>query len=199
MTARRRLVGTGVAAEAVGVDSATLWRWERSGQVSAELRTPGGQLRWDVEDLRAQIDRARQENAPLSKPETPEPEPVVAAVVTSHLGVLLGRRNDGRPPWTFIAGKIEPGESSADAAIREVKEEADLVVTYSHIIGRRVHPETARTMIYLACIPAGTTDVHVGDPDELSEVRWASLDEAVRLLPGMFQPVQDYLRGRLTA
>ena len=30
---------------------------------------------------------------------TPEPEPVVAAVVVSPLGVLVGRRNDGKPPW----------------------------------------------------------------------------------------------------
>jgi hypothetical protein len=32
---------------------------------------------------------------------------VVAAIVTSKHGVLVGRRNDGKPPWTFIAGEIE--------------------------------------------------------------------------------------------
>ncbi|MPZ66639.1 MAG: NUDIX domain-containing protein [Pseudonocardiaceae bacterium] len=53
----------------------------------------------------------------------PEHQPVVAAIVTSHLGVLAGKRNDGKPPWTFIAGEIEPGEAQIDAAIREVKEE----------------------------------------------------------------------------
>ncbi|MGH3276365.1 MAG: hypothetical protein ACRDNZ_18810 [Streptosporangiaceae bacterium] len=36
----------------------------------------------------------------------PEPPAVVAAIVTSPLGVLLGRRNDGTPPWTFIAGQL---------------------------------------------------------------------------------------------
>jgi hypothetical protein len=31
-------------------------------------------------------------------------------------------------------------------------------------------------MTYLACSPAnGTTDVYVGDADELAEVRWVSL------------------------
>jgi hypothetical protein len=29
---------------------------------------------------------------------------VVAAIVISQEGVLLGRRHDGKPPWTFIAG-----------------------------------------------------------------------------------------------
>jgi 8-oxo-dGTP pyrophosphatase MutT (NUDIX family) len=195
---RRRLVGTGAAAAAVGVDPATLWRWAKSGRVTAEIRTAGGQLRWDVERLRQQL-QTDQEEQPLSEPAAPEPQAVVAAIVTSEHGVLVGRRNDGVPPWTFIAGEIEPGESPADAAIREVKEEAGLVVNYSRIIGRRVHPKTGRTMIYLACVPASTTDVHVGDPDELAEVRWITLSEVDALLPGVFEPVAQFLRTRLPA
>jgi hypothetical protein len=35
--------------------------------------------------------------------------------------------------------------------------------------------------------------VTVGDPDELSEVRWANLAEAVELLLGMFEPVREHL------
>lgn len=129
--------------------------------------------------------------------DTPEPRPVVAAVVTSHLGVLAGRRNDGKPPWTFIAGEIEPGESQVDAAIREVKEETGLEVRSGHQeIGRRVHPKTGRTLIYLACTPVRGTDVVVGDEDELAEVRWLSLAEADELLPGMFEPVREHL-GRV--
>jgi ADP-ribose pyrophosphatase YjhB (NUDIX family) len=80
----------------------------------------------------------------------PEPQPVVVAIVTSEHGVLLGRRNDGKPPWTFIAGEIEPGESPADAGVREVKEETGLLVAAGEEIGRRAHPATGRTMIYMA-------------------------------------------------
>lgn len=128
---------------------------------------------------------------------TPELQPVVAAVVTSHLGVLAGKRNDGKPPWTFIAGEIEPGESATDAAVREVKEETGLEVRAGHQeIGRRVHPKTQRTMIYLACSPVESTDVFVGDEDELAEVRWLSLAEVDVLLPGVFEPVREHL-GRL--
>ncbi|MEU5946334.1 NUDIX hydrolase [Micromonospora sp. NPDC047465] len=129
---------------------------------------------------------------------TPEPSPVVASIVTSDLGVLIGRRNDGKPPWTFIAGEIEPGESPADAAVREVKEETGLLVRAAEReIGRRVHPKTGRTMIYLACHPLGKLDVFVGDEDELAEVRWASLEEAQQLLPGLFEPVLAHLRREL--
>jgi 8-oxo-dGTP diphosphatase len=123
----------------------------------------------------------------------PEPAPVAAAIVTSELGVLAGRRNDQTPPWTFIAGKIEAGESAADAAVREVKEETGLEVTPGRVLGRRVHPETGRTMVYLAAEPVHGTDVFVGDEAELAEVRWLSLSEADELLPGMFEPVRAYL------
>jgi 8-oxo-dGTP pyrophosphatase MutT (NUDIX family) len=125
--------------------------------------------------------------------------PIVAAIVTSERGVLIGKRNDGKSPWTFIAGEIEPGESPADAAIREVKEETGLVVTSAkREIGRRVHPKTGRTMIYVACTPASRKlDVFVGDTDELSEVKWASLTEAAELLPGMYEPVLNNVRFEL--
>lgn len=33
---------------------------------------------------------------------------IVAAIVTSPHGVLLGRRHDGKPPWTFIAALWSP-------------------------------------------------------------------------------------------
>jgi 8-oxo-dGTP pyrophosphatase MutT (NUDIX family) len=129
----------------------------------------------------------------------PEPQPVVAAIVTSGHGVLLGRRNDGKPPWTFIAGEIEPGESPADAGVREVKEETGLLVAAGQEIGRRVHPATGRMMIYMAARPTHGTDIFVGDRDELAEVRWVPLAEAEELMQpyGMFGPVREHLATTL--
>lgn len=188
-----RLWRTAEAARAVGVSPATLRRWARAGQVTPALRTAGGQDRWNLATLRDEI-RSLQEERDVEPAGTPERQPVVAAIVTSEHGVLAGRRNDGRPPWTFIAGEIEPGESSADAAVREVKEETGLtVLAGDREIGRRVHPHTGRTMIYLACAPTGSTNAIVGDEDELAEVRWLSLPEVDDLLPGLFAPVRDYL------
>ena len=51
----RRLVGTGSAAAELGIDPATLWRWERKGLVKPTSRTIGGQARWDVDDLQEQV------------------------------------------------------------------------------------------------------------------------------------------------
>jgi 8-oxo-dGTP diphosphatase len=124
-------------------------------------------------------------------------QPVVAVIVTSDRGVLVGRRNDGKPPWTFIAGEQEPGEPPEVTAIREVKEETTLRITTGGVIGERVHPKTGRTIIFLAAWPAHGTDIYVGDEDELAEVRWVSLAEADELLPDMYEPVRDYLSREL--
>jgi 8-oxo-dGTP diphosphatase len=122
---------------------------------------------------------------------------VVAAIVTSAKGVLVGRRNDGIPPWTFIAGEQEPGELPEDTAIREVKEETGLEVRAGDVIGERAHPATGRTMIYMAARPVRGTKVIVGDEEELAEVRWVSLAEADELLPGMFGAVREHLGQEL--
>jgi 8-oxo-dGTP pyrophosphatase MutT (NUDIX family) len=128
-----------------------------------------------------------------------EGQPVVAAIVTSDRGVLVGRRNDGTPPWTFIAGEQDAvkDENPADTAIREVKEETGLRIVAGEVIGARIHPKTHRRMIYMAGTPTHGTDVFVGDEDELAEVRWVSLAEADELLPGMFEPVRVHLAREL--
>jgi excisionase family DNA binding protein len=189
-----RHVTTGKAAEALGVSLTTLQRWAHQGLVTPALRTAGGHFRWDIDDLRGQL-RAMDRTAHDTN--KPEPQPVVAAIVTSEHGVLVGRRNDGKPPWTFIAGEIEPGESPADAGIREVKEETGLLVAAGPEIGRRVHPATGRTMIYMAARPTHGTDIFVGDRGELAEVRWVSLAEADKLMQpyGMFGPVREHIAG----
>jgi 8-oxo-dGTP pyrophosphatase MutT (NUDIX family) len=188
-----RHVTTGKAAEELGVGLTTLQRWAHQGLVTPTLRTAGGHLRWDLDDLKGQLramDPAAQHDSTK-----PEPQPVVAATVTSEHGVLVGRRNDGKLPWTFISGEIEPGESPADAGVREVKEETGLQVEAGKEIGRHVHPATGRTMIYMAASPTHGTDVFVGDQDELAEVRWVSLAEAEDLMQpyGMFRPVREFL------
>jgi len=123
--------------------------------------------------------------------------PVAAAIVTSELGVLIGRRVDGTPPWAFIAGKIEPAESPEQAAVREVEEETGLLVRAAGVLGQRIHPQTGRTLVYVAAEPVHGTAVSVAAKDELAEVRWVSLSKAEALLPGMFDPVHNYLAQAL--
>jgi 8-oxo-dGTP diphosphatase len=199
-----RLVSTNAAAAAIGVSRSTLWRWLNDGLVTPAVRMPGKHMRWDIDDLRAQVSRlgpqAQEERTVPDPAAQPEHQPVVAAIVTSHLGVLITRRHDGSPPWGFVSGEIEPGESQTDAAIREVKEETGLLVRAGYQeIGRRVHPRTNRLMVYLACTPTHGTDVHVGDTEELAEVRWVpTLTDLYALIKRehIFAPVLEHL-GRL--
>lgn len=143
-------------------------------------------------------EEAEEEDTVTEPSTTPEPPSVVAAIVTSPLGVLIARRNDGKPPWTFISGENEPGESPADTAVREVKEEAELRIRAGGVIGRRLHPKTGRLMVYVAAQPTHGTDVVIGDAEELAEIRWASLAEAAELMGGtMYEPVRQHLRHML--
>ncbi|MCD2190968.1 helix-turn-helix domain-containing protein [Actinomycetospora soli] len=50
------LVSTAKAAEALNVARSTLSRWASDGLVQPAQRTVGGHLRWDVADLRRQVD-----------------------------------------------------------------------------------------------------------------------------------------------
>lgn len=195
----RHYVTSSVAAQHLGIGISTLQAWAAKGLVTPAWRTPGGQARWDIADLERQLDLPpkKTEEQPMTDAAAPLRPSIVAAIVTSNLGVLIERRHDGRPLWTFPAGEAEPGESPADTAVREAKEETGLQVVISHTLGERQHPKTGRHMIYLAARPFQGTAVHVGDEDELAEVKWASLAEAVELMPGMYEPVHEHLAHTL--
>jgi 8-oxo-dGTP pyrophosphatase MutT (NUDIX family) len=208
----KRYVGSGEAAAYLGITRQTLHRWVADGLITPAFRTPRrGDTRWDLDELDRQLRSGggplpgqpsqpedtpvtQQQQADPQRADQPERPSVMVAVVTSRLGVLAGRRNDGRPPWTFPAGENELHESPADTIIREAKEETGLLIKAGATIGERVHPRTSRHMVYVAATPAGRSrHVWVGDPDELAEVRWLTLAEADELMPDMFPPVRRHL------
>lgn len=196
-TAAGELVQTQAAFRAQAADiraEQALRIWNSEPMTMTELgRRLGGISKQRADRLleRGREVAARQSTVPL-------PEAIVAAIVTSRSSVLITERLDGVPPWGFVTGKIEPGESPADAAVREVKEETGLEVQHGEIIGQRLHPVTQRLVIYMTARLAkgASSETFIGDRTELSAVRWVSLAEAAELLPGMFEPVREYL-GRV--
>ena len=107
---------------------------------------------------------------------------IAAAVIVSKGTVLLIRRRvaEGELSWQFPAGKVEPGETPADAAIREAREEVDLVVAIVDRLGERVHPISGRTIAYFACeFVAGSA--RAADSTEVADVKWCDRSELQRL------------------
>lgn len=65
---------------------------------------------------------------------------VVAAVITSGLGMLVTWQNDKCPPVGVLSGQIESDESPAEPMARECREEAGVLVAAEGEIGRRGPP-----------------------------------------------------------
>lgn len=167
----------------------------RAGLSLAEVARVAGISKTRVNQIVQAATKGQQVTEPAVRT---RPETIVAAIVTSPKGVLVGRRLDGRPLWTFIAGEHIDGETLEDTAAREVMEETGLAVRITGPIGERKHPRTHRWMAYYAAEPTAGTDAIVGDADELAEVRWVSLAEADMLMGGtIFEPVHEYLRRTL--
>lgn len=187
----RRYLTSRQAADELGIPVSTLQYWAATGKIAPAWRTPGGMARWDLEDLQRQLDIPG--SGRIADPAAPIQPVIVAAVITSKLGVLAERRHDGRPLWTFPSGEAEPGEAPIDTAIRETKEETGLEIRVSHALGERDHPATGRHMIYLAARVYHRTDVRNNDEAELAEVRWLALAEALELMPDMFAPARAHI------
>jgi 8-oxo-dGTP diphosphatase len=140
-------------------------------------------------------DGRKQRRDPMTDPGTLEEQPTVAlAVVTSAKGVLMAHRKDGIPPWTFPGGEVQPGETAAAALTRKVPAETGIEIKPVLLFGRRIHPRTSRTMVYLAANAADdSADPKVVDTDDLDAVEWVGLEEARERMPDMYAPVKEHL------
>jgi len=135
----------------------------------------------------------------MSQPNSGERPAIAAAVIINDGQVLMARRRvkEGQLSWQFPAGEVEAGESAEDAAVRETQEETGLTVRATSRLGERVHPNTGRTMLYVACdVVDGTA--YVADEEELAEVAWCDRATLTAYVPYPFYgPVQEHLDANL--
>jgi 8-oxo-dGTP diphosphatase len=102
---------------------------------------------------------------------------VVAAVVRRGDAILITRRPDrpGRPgQWEFPGGKVEPGESDADALRRELREELGCEVAVGPLLLRHVHryPELEVELAFHSCaLPPAPELRCIG----VAEIAWAQV------------------------
>jgi 8-oxo-dGTP pyrophosphatase MutT (NUDIX family) len=95
--------------------------------------------------------------------------------------ILLVRASKSPFEWVLPKGHIEAGESPAEAAVREVREETGVRAVVERAIASAefVSPrgEHVRTLFFLmTCVGSGV-------PHEPRAITWCSFDEASRLIP----------------
>jgi len=99
------------------------------------------------------------------------------------------RHSYGELNWEIPGGAGEVGESAADAAVREVREETGLEVTAERMTGVYYEPATRCHHFVFACRSLGTREPLPSSP-EITEVRWC----AVLDLP---RPISDFTVRRI--
>ena len=127
-------------------------------------------------------------------------KPAIAAAVIVQDGRLLlvqRRVSEGSLSWQLPAGAVEPGETFAEAAVRETAEETGLVVAAVTTLGERMHPDTGRLIGYVVCrVQEGTA--HVADTNEVQDIAWVVPGELSSYVPRGFAPVvRNYLAAVL--
>lgn len=147
-----------------------LANWHRAARFSPATGTPtsvaqAGWVRVDPE---------------LGTEHYPRTDPaVIVAVLDDDDRILLGSNiawDTGR--FSLLAGFVEPGESLESAIVREIFEEAGVVVTDPVYRGSQPWPFPASLMIgFEARIAPGTTTEPTPDGTELRELRWFTRDD----------------------
>ncbi len=116
-----------------------------------------------------------------------------SAVIVDHGAIVLVQR--GHEPmrglWSVPGGRVEPGETFAEAAAREAYEETGLEVRIGEELWQLTIPDGDRTFEvhdFAAVVTGGT--LRAGD--DADDVRWVPFDELAAL------PLTNGLVGYLT-
>ena len=123
---------------------------------------------------------------------------VVAAVALVRDGCVLTVRKRGTERFMLVGGKLEPGESARDAALRETVEEVGIDVREATLIGEfesEAANEPGHTLhSTMFWIESDAEPVAAG---EIAELRWTPLhDHPDDLAPMLEHHVLPVLRSR---
>ena len=130
-----------------------------------------------------------------------EPRALAVAVVVGRGDgrTLLVKRGPGRPAegyWTPVTGKVEAGETLADAALREVREEVGLTIDIGKEVYRCPTEGAPFDLVWLEATLRRDEDADAMRlSDEIAEVRWLPPLAAAELTP-MFAVTAAFYRGR---
>jgi 8-oxo-dGTP diphosphatase len=130
----------------------------------------------------------------------PAPDIVVAAVALVRNGHVLTVRKRGTERFMLVGGKLEPGESALEAALRETYEEVGLVVESATLLGEFLSEaanepgHTLHSTVFWV-----ESDAEPVASAEIAEVRWTPLrDHPDDLAPMLEHYVLPVIRATST-
>ncbi|NCC08313.1 MAG: (deoxy)nucleoside triphosphate pyrophosphohydrolase [Clostridia bacterium] len=105
---------------------------------------------------------------------------VVAALIWDKRRFMICQRPKNKARgllWEFVGGKVEAGETKAQALIRECKEELDITISPADVFMEVTH-EYPDITIHLTLINA---TISIGTPKllEHAAIEWITVDEIV--------------------
>ena len=123
--------------------------------------------------------------------------PCVGAVVTDGRGRLLMIKRGHEPGaglWSIPGGRIEPGETDAEALTREMLEETGLVVEVGSLIGSVQRPGLDDAVIdirdYAATVVGGT----LRPGDDAADARWVDMQDlgSLEITEGLIEALTNW-------
>ena len=101
--------------------------------------------------------------------------PCVGAVIKDDRGRLLLIKRGHAPGaglWSLPGGRIEPGETDAEALVREMREETGLVVEVGQLIGTVRRPAQDGDALDIRDYAATVTGGTLRPGDDAADARW---------------------------
>jgi len=122
--------------------------------------------------------------------------PCVGAVIKDDRGRLLLIKRGHAPGaglWSLPGGRIEPGETDAEALVREMREETGLVIEAGQLIGTLRRPTQDGGLLDIRDYAATVTGGTLRAGDDAADARWVAASELETL------PVTEGLVEALTS
>ncbi len=122
---------------------------------------------------------------------------VAAAVIENREGRILIARRKAEISlggyWEFPGGKIEPGETPAQCAARELHEEMDVHIETGDVLSDTVHDYGGGKVVRLIAVRALLLGGHLRLHDH-DDIRWVTVPEMADYL---FAPADEAIVTRL--
>ena len=122
--------------------------------------------------------------------------PCVGAVIKDDQGRLLLIKRGHEPGaglWSIPGGRIEPGETDAEALVREMREETGLAVRAGTVAGQRPAAAPGGDVLDIRDYAATVTGGTLRAGDDAADARWVAVGELASL------PITEGLVEALTS